>query len=108
MTINKQGTLIATCSDKGTLIRFWDTKTGEKWHEVRRGKDSCTISHIAFDQSGDYLTCSRSPDTDGTSTIHIFKVPKEKGVDPGNTPASSMMSMFSWVSSYAGSYWSFA
>ena len=73
MTINKQGTLIATCSDKGTLIRFWDTKTGEKWHEVRRGKDSCTISHIAFDQSGDYLTCSRNPDTDGTSTINSIK-----------------------------------
>lgn len=37
MAINRSGTLCATASDKGTLIRLFDAKCGEKWAEFRRG-----------------------------------------------------------------------
>jgi hypothetical protein len=32
--------LIATTSEKGTLIRIWSTKDGTKIKEVRRGADN--------------------------------------------------------------------
>jgi WD40 repeat protein len=73
--MNKQGSLIATCSEKGTLIRFWDARTGELWHEVRRGSTPAKITSLAFDKEGKFLTCCRSAKSIGSSTVHIFKVP---------------------------------
>jgi len=101
MVLNRKGTLLATASAKGTLIRLWDTHTGEKWAEFRRGSEACTIEHLSFDEEGKYLTC-----TSDKATVHIFKVPSSKEDASGNT--KSMFSMLSSVVSYAGSEWSFA
>ena len=83
------------------MIRLWDTKTGEKYSEFRRGSSPCTIEHLAFDQDSNFLTC-----TSDKTTVHIFKVPTGKGEASGNT--KSMFSMLSSVVSAASSEWSFA
>ena len=39
MKLSQDGTILLTASDKGTLVRLFNTETGEKMSEVRRGAD---------------------------------------------------------------------
>ena len=43
LALNSQGTLVATASDKGTLIRVWDTVKRTLLVELRRGSDPATL-----------------------------------------------------------------
>lgn len=43
LAINPLGTLIASASSKGTLIRIWDTSHKVKVAELRRGSDTATL-----------------------------------------------------------------
>jgi len=43
LAINTLGTLIASASSKGTLIRIWDTSHKVKVAELRRGSDTATL-----------------------------------------------------------------
>ena len=70
IAMNRPPTMIATASNKGTIIRLFDVKNGNKLKEFRRGNDSCQIYNMDF--SGDdskYMLC-----TSNHGTIHIFDV----------------------------------
>lgn len=43
LALNQQGTRIATASNKGTLIRVWDSSSKNLLVELRRGTDPATI-----------------------------------------------------------------
>lgn len=43
IALNQQGTRLATASQKGTLIRVWDTLTRNQVVELRRGSDVATL-----------------------------------------------------------------
>lgn len=38
MVLNQSGTRLATSSEKGTMVRVFDTMTGKKLSEFRRGR----------------------------------------------------------------------
>jgi WD40 repeat protein len=65
-----EGTILATASDKGTLIRIFSTEDGGALCELRRGSDKADIFSITFDKHTRWLACSS-----GKGTIHIFTVP---------------------------------
>lgn len=67
MQLNIQGTRIATASDKGTLIRIFDTQTGKLLSELRRGTQPATIYSINFSADSSLVCASSSH-----GTIHIF------------------------------------
>lgn len=65
-----QGNLIATASEKGTVIRVFCAKNGQKVHEFRRGvKRQVKIASLKFSYCANYLCVSSN-----TETVHVFKI----------------------------------
>ena len=81
IALNHEGTLLATSSEKGTLIRIFSTFNGELIQELRRGAKMADIYYITFDLNSKFIACTSS-----SRTIHIFstyvsiKYLKEKGL----------------------------
>ena len=73
LALNFTGTLLATASDKGTLIRLFSTEDGTPLQEVRRGTDKAEIFSISFDKLANWIACSSDK-----GTIHIFTVSKNQ------------------------------
>lgn len=67
--LNFDGTRLATASEKGTLIRIYDTLTGQPLQEVRRGADKAQIYSIAFNSLSHWLAVSSDK-----GTVHIFNI----------------------------------
>lgn len=67
--MSKDGSMIATASKLGTIIRVFDTMTGKKKYEFRRGSYRATIQNIEFSKQNNFLIVTSS-----SSTIHIFEL----------------------------------
>uniref|UniRef100_A0A915PEZ0 WD repeat domain phosphoinositide-interacting protein 2 n=1 Tax=Setaria digitata TaxID=48799 RepID=A0A915PEZ0_9BILA len=64
------GKKLATASSRGTVIRVFDTESGERLYEFTRGvKRFVNIYSMAFSIDGKYL-CSSS----NTETVHVFRL----------------------------------
>lgn len=57
ITFNHSGSLLATASRQGTLIKIWETATGQCITMIRRGYDICTIHQLAFDATDNWIVC---------------------------------------------------
>lgn len=117
MSIDPTGTLLATASDKGTIVRVHDTASGERLHELRRGADRAEIHSLTFSAAMDWLAVSSDK-----GTIHIFAIhnrshtssystitgtASENSNAPGNAK-SSLQRISRVLPSYFSSEWSFA
>ena len=67
--LNYSGALLATASEKGTLIRIFSTESSDPLQELRRGAEKAEIHSISFDRQSQWLACSSDRET-----IHIFSV----------------------------------
>lgn len=79
LALNLDGTRLATASDKGTLIRVFDTHTGEILKELRRGMDRAVIYCIAFNRSSNFIACSSDK-----GTVHIFSLSDQNSSAAGS------------------------
>ena len=70
MAYSQDGLWVATCSNKGTLIKIFCGN--EKIYEFRRGMDYIKIVSMVFSPSKRYLAISSE-----TSTIHIYDLEKQ-------------------------------
>ena len=66
IALNLDGTRLATSSDKGTLIRVFDTSNYTMLQELRRGMDRARIHSITFNPSSQYVACSSDH-----GTVHV-------------------------------------
>lgn len=89
VTFNTDGTLMATASDKGTIIRVFSIPDAHKLYQFRRGSMPSRIFSMAFNITSTLLCVSSA-----TETIHIFKLgghhspnPDEPGSPPRNSSA---------------------
>lgn len=69
ISVSLSGRLIATTSEKGTLIRIWDAQTGEERHVFRRGIGQANIYGVAF-RPDERDVCVWSD----KGTIHVFSL----------------------------------
>jgi len=73
LIFNTNATLLATASEKGTVIRVFSVPEGIKLFEFRRGMKRCVqINSLSFSNDSLFLAASSN-----TETIHIFKLETE-------------------------------
>lgn len=105
---------MATASEKGTLVRLWDTKTGTQIRELRRGADRADIYSLAFSANAEWLCVSSHK-----GTVHIYGLTAEhdkreeenrrnKAQEDSKTRVSTFSFMKEILPSYFSSEWSFA
>jgi autophagy-related protein 18 len=69
ITLNNDGTLMATSSEKGTVIRVFSIPDGRKLYQFRRGSMPARIYSMSFNATSTLLCVSSA-----TETVHIFKL----------------------------------
>ena len=71
ITLSFDGSLLATASDIGTLIRIFSSENGNLLQELRRGKDKADIKYICFEPNYKFIAASSNK-----GTIHIWSLGK--------------------------------
>jgi WD40 repeat protein len=104
MSLNYKGDLLASCSEKGTIIRIYSTEDGDLLKELRRGTDYAEIYSLNFDLSSQFLICSSSK-----GTVHIFNIKENNsGIKNQKSFLSSIGSYLKIQNDYLKNEWSFS
>ncbi|KAL1903685.1 autophagy protein [Sporothrix stenoceras] len=83
VAINSDGTLLATASETGTIIRVFSVPKGQKLYQFRRGTYPSTIYSMSFNHDSSLLCVSSTSDT-----VHIFRLGGPQGA-PADGPGAS-------------------
>ncbi len=98
LAFNADASLLATASDKGTVIRVFALPAGTKLATLRRGASAAAISCLAFSADSALLAVgSNHP------TIHIFKLPSAQSPQPPPNAVGAGMSAY--LPSMLGDMW---
>ncbi|KAF8223979.1 WD40 repeat-like protein [Tricholoma matsutake] len=84
LAINSTGSLLATSSDKGTVIRVWSIPGAEKLYQFRRGTREARIYSINFNVVSSLLAVSSAHDT-----VHIFKLGQQRSSSSGSVASTN-------------------
>ncbi|KAJ2853983.1 Phosphatidylinositol 3,5-bisphosphate-binding protein, partial [Coemansia erecta] len=114
LAVSPDGSMVASASEKGTLIRIFDTMSGRLLNELRRGVDRADIYSIAFSPDNTKLCVSSDK-----GTVHIFNLDPKQAVtgqqSASNAAASAagnrhsnLKFMKDLLPKYFSSEWSFA
>ena len=91
LALNSTGTMLATASDKGTVIRVFSVPGAQKLFQFRRGSYPARIYNISFNAVSSLLCVSSD-----TETVHVFKLAQgtkgagassNKGLVPPTSPS---------------------
>ncbi|KAI0138325.1 WD40-repeat-containing domain protein [Pestalotiopsis sp. NC0098] len=84
LQLSTNGELLATASEKGTIIRIFSTSSCAKVAERRRGSEFTQIYSLRFSPSGNMLAC-----TSAKGSLHVFDVPAAGSPTPQSPAAGS-------------------
>lgn len=73
MCLSNDGSLLATASDKGTIVRVFNVETGLKLYQFRRGTYPTKIFSLSFSRDNKYVVATSS-----SETVHIFRLGEEE------------------------------
>lgn len=73
LCLSRDGLLLATASNKGTIVRVFSVSTGEKLYQFRRGTYSTKIYSLSFSSDNKYVIATSS-----SETVHIFRLGEEE------------------------------
>lgn len=77
VALNNDGTMVATASETGTIVRVFSVPHGQRLFQFRRGTMPSTINSMSFNLSSTLLCVASS-----TGTVHIFRL-----INPQDTAA---------------------
>lgn len=69
LALNKAGTMLASASETGTIIRIHSTQTCSLLYEFRRGLDRAVVYSMEFSQNGSKLAVLSDK-----QTLHVFNI----------------------------------
>lgn len=98
VAINKTGTMVATSSELGTLIRVFDVNSCHKLYEFRRGTKPSKISSLAFSYDNKYLACCSTRN----GTVHFFDMSNVE-----HNTHSKLAGLKDYLPTWVSSEWSF-
>ncbi|KAG2497893.1 hypothetical protein HYH03_004159 [Edaphochlamys debaryana] len=75
LALSMDGKRLATASEKGTLVRVWNTADGQLLQELRRGADPAHIYSLALSRNCDWLALSSDK-----GTVHVFALSSQVAV----------------------------
>ncbi|KAI9836418.1 MAG: autophagy protein [Sarea resinae] len=89
ITLNSEGTILATASDKGTIIRVFSVPDAQKLYQFRRGSMPSRIYSMSFNTTSTLLCVSSA-----TETVHVFRlIPPGSGARDALTPPEDRFSL---------------
>lgn len=82
IALNNEGTLLATASEKGTIIRVFSLPDVQKLYQFRRGSIPARIYSMSFNATSTLLCVSSA-----SETVHIFRLSpsSQNGSRPGSS-----------------------
>ena len=79
ISLSTRGNILATVSEKGTLIRLYNTDTGNRIQVLRRGIEKASVPHLMYisfflisysiSRDEQYVACISE-----NQTLHLFSV----------------------------------
>lgn len=76
ITLSSDGSLLATASDKGTIVRVFAVATGVKLYQFRRGTYPTKIYSLSFSSDNRYVVATSS-----SETVHIFRLGEDESLE---------------------------
>lgn len=93
LAFNPDGDILATVSEKGTVIRVFAVPTGERLYIFRRGSYIAHVHSLSFNASSSLL-CAAS---EGSNSIHVFALDKQ--ASSSSPPSTTMGAAVSYLPS---------
>ncbi|KAM0793151.1 hypothetical protein ACM66B_000626 [Microbotryomycetes sp. NB124-2] len=108
LSTTPDGSLLATTSSKGTLVRVWDTATGSLVKELRRGTDYAEIFGLSLRRDGKAVAVSSDKGTvhawDLTTTRQDKRKAEQDGYESSRQRQLDMLKPY--LPKYFSSEWS--
>lgn len=83
LALNETGSLVATASEKGTVVKVFQRSDGQLLYRLRRSARPAVISCLTFRSDDRFLAVASS-----SSTVHIFKLDPSTALESGKDAAS--------------------
>lgn len=99
LCLNKSGTLVASASITGTLIRIHSTRTTTLLYEFRRGIDKAVITSMKFSHDDSKLAVLSDK-----HTLHVYNIDEVHG---GGMNRHHVLNNLPYLPNYFKSTWSF-
>lgn len=100
--LSMDGTLCATTSHRGTLIRIWNTEDGTLKKELRRGIDQVNILSLAISPDNTSVCLSSEK-----GTVHVYSlIDRHQAQEYEKNKKSSLAFMKKYLPTYFSSEWS--
>lgn len=84
LKLSHDGSLLASASEKGTIVRVFAVPSGNLLYQFRRGTYPSRVFSISFNNSSTLLAISSS-----TSTVHIYRLKEAQGADSNSSMNSN-------------------
>lgn len=102
VAVSADGGLVATASEKGTIIRLWAAQNGALLTELRRGIDHARIYSLAISPGSKRLAvCSDK------NTVHVYNLPGKHSAQ-GDNRRWNLLGKLPLLPKYFKSEWSAA